>query len=65
MVFSQQVNIVYEFQKTCFETRLLEIAFRKKKSCQFKLPIYSQGGLCAPVKVPVLTLVTRGGFFWN
>ena len=30
MVFSQQVNIVYEFHKTCFWSCLLEIAFRKK-----------------------------------
>ena len=29
MVFSQQVNIVYEYQKTCFLTCLMEIAFRK------------------------------------
>ena len=28
-MFSQQVNIVYEFQKTCFWSCLLEIAFRK------------------------------------
>ena len=27
--FSQQVNIVYEFQKTCFSSCLLEIASRK------------------------------------
>ena len=31
MAVSQQVNIVFEFQKTCFCSRLLEIAFRKKK----------------------------------
>ena len=30
MVFPQQVNIVFEFQKTCFLSCLLEIAFRKK-----------------------------------
>ena len=30
MTFSQQVNIVFEFQKTCFWSCLLEIAFRKK-----------------------------------
>ena len=30
MLFSQQVNIAFEFQKTCFWSCLLEITFRKK-----------------------------------
>ena len=31
MGFSQRVNIAFEFQKTCFCSCLLEIAFREKK----------------------------------
>ena len=37
MVFSQQVNIVFEFEKTFFWSNLLEIAFRKKIS---RLPLF-------------------------
>ena len=46
MVFSQQVNKVYELQKICFLSCLPEIAFRKKTSecavsgvCSFKGPM--------------------------
>ena len=47
MVFSQQVNLVFEFQKTCFFSCLLEIAFRKKKSCLPLFPSVSVPSECA------------------
>ena len=40
MVFSQQVNIVFEFQKTCLLSALLEIAFRKKKCAYRYSPLF-------------------------
>ena len=40
MVFSQQVNIVSEFQKTCFRSCLLEIAFRKKNIVYRYSPLF-------------------------
>ena len=39
MVLSQQVNIVFEFQKTCFRSCLLDIAFRKRKTLPTAIPL--------------------------
>ena len=53
MVFSQQVNLVFEFQKTCFFSCLLEIAFRKKIYCLPLFPSvsvpseYAVSGVCS------------------
>ena len=40
MVFSQQANIVFEFQETCFLSCLLEIAFRKKNIVYRYSPLF-------------------------
>ena len=40
MVVSQQVNIVNEFQKICFWSCLLEIAFRKKDLAYRYSPLF-------------------------
>ena len=59
MVFSQQVNIVYEFQKTCFLSCLLEIAFRKRNLASPIFPSDPAPQSMIPVKIEPRV------FFWH
>ena len=40
MCFPQKINIVHEFQKTCFRSCLLEIAFRKNNLAYRYSPLF-------------------------
>ena len=47
MVFYRQENIAYQFQKTCFSSCLLKIAFRKKNLAYSYSPLFQSFSECA------------------